>query len=325
MFSALRKRFHVTPATVIATLALVFAMTGGAYAASKYLITSTKQISPKVLKALKGANGKNGTAGPAGPAGAAGAGTAGAQGAQGAQGPQGSAGTNGEKGAPGTNGGVGPTGATGAQGATGEINTAGPLPAGKTETGAWSFPAYSAAAAGEFSAAAISFPIPLAAALGAGHAHWVSGVATHTTGTGDLEAEGTEVKNVTTEAGHFAPGEEISGSHIPAGTTIKKVISPTELELSAAVEASGTATGVLLTADRPAACTGTAAEPKATAGNLCVYANEVCSNLKTTPSIFSPENSSFVSGEAGKVGAAVMRTTESAGLMIVYGTWAVTG
>jgi hypothetical protein len=164
MFSALRKRFHVTPATVIATLALVFAMTGGAYAAKHYLITSTKQISPKVLKALKGANGKNGTAGPAGPAGAAGAGTAGAQGAQGAQGPQGSAGTNGEKGATGTNGGVGPTGATGAQGATGPTGPAGPLgptlPKGVTEKGAWSN-AFTASAESKFSFTAISFTIPL--------------------------------------------------------------------------------------------------------------------------------------------------------------------
>ena len=53
MFSAIRRRIHFSPATVIATLALVFAMTGGAYAASKFLITSTKQISPKVLKSLR--------------------------------------------------------------------------------------------------------------------------------------------------------------------------------------------------------------------------------------------------------------------------------
>jgi hypothetical protein len=73
----------LTYANVAATLALVFSMSGGALAANHYLITSTKQISPKVVKALKGKTGKAGAAGPQGP-----------QGAAGAQGPQGSAGQN---------------------------------------------------------------------------------------------------------------------------------------------------------------------------------------------------------------------------------------
>jgi hypothetical protein len=60
----IRKRF--TYANIVATLALVFAMSGGALAASKYLITSTKQISPKVIKKLKGKAGPSGKEGPAG-------------------------------------------------------------------------------------------------------------------------------------------------------------------------------------------------------------------------------------------------------------------
>ena len=70
MPSALRGRF--TYANVVATLALVFAMSGGALAASRYLITSTKQISPKVLKQIKGKAGAAGVAGTAGKEGAAG-------------------------------------------------------------------------------------------------------------------------------------------------------------------------------------------------------------------------------------------------------------
>ena len=69
MLSAIRRRF--TYANVAMTLALVFAMSGGAYAANKYLITSTRQISPKVLKALRGASGAKGTSGAPGAAGPA--------------------------------------------------------------------------------------------------------------------------------------------------------------------------------------------------------------------------------------------------------------
>ncbi len=94
MFSAIRRRLRVSPATMIASLALVFAMTGGAYAAKKYLITSTKQISPSVLKALTG---KAGAAGAAGAQGAQGpAGPGGPQGPQGAAGNRGANGANGE-------------------------------------------------------------------------------------------------------------------------------------------------------------------------------------------------------------------------------------
>jgi hypothetical protein len=42
-------RRRLSYANVVATLALVFAMSGGALAASHYLVNSTKQINPKVL------------------------------------------------------------------------------------------------------------------------------------------------------------------------------------------------------------------------------------------------------------------------------------
>jgi hypothetical protein len=75
-------------ANVTATLALVIALGGGtAWAAHAYLITSTSQIKPGVLRKLHGARGPAGRTGPAGSAGAAGA--QGIQGAQGATGPAG--------------------------------------------------------------------------------------------------------------------------------------------------------------------------------------------------------------------------------------------
>jgi hypothetical protein len=52
-----RRRIRLSYANVVATLALVLAMSGGAIAATHYLITSTKQISPRVLKKLKGFQG----------------------------------------------------------------------------------------------------------------------------------------------------------------------------------------------------------------------------------------------------------------------------
>src|SRR5882757_5742159 len=86
---------HVSYANVAATVALVFAMSGGALAASHYVIDSSKQINPRVLRQFNGrtgASGKTGARGQAGETGAAGAtGPAGARGAQGDPGSPGSA------------------------------------------------------------------------------------------------------------------------------------------------------------------------------------------------------------------------------------------
>jgi hypothetical protein len=175
MFSKIRKR--ATYANVAMTLALVFAMTGGAYAAKKYLITSTKQISPKVLAQLKSSK-DAGPAGPQGPQGEKGApGTNGVNGKDGAQGPKGDPGTPGTPGKDGKSvtgkefgqteepgsepcakrGGVEFEAASGATYACNASRLATLLP-GETETGSW-------AAAGSPTAevgASISFPIPLA-------------------------------------------------------------------------------------------------------------------------------------------------------------------
>jgi hypothetical protein len=177
MFSKMRKRF--TYANVAMTFALVFAMSGGAYAAKHYLITSTKQISPKVLKSLKGAKGANGANGAAGSPGATGpAGPGGAAGPQGAKGETGGTGTEGKAGASVTSkaltgsdaacnkeGGseftAGATKTTACNGKEGSPWTAGgKLPSGSTETGAWAMRS-TAAGSGEIRTTALSFTIPL--------------------------------------------------------------------------------------------------------------------------------------------------------------------
>jgi hypothetical protein len=156
MIQSLRKRVNAT--TVIAVFALVFAMTGGAYAAKKFIITSKGQISPKVLRSLKGAAGAKGANGAAGTPGATGpAGPAGATGPAGPAGPGGPKGENGKDGAKGEQGVPGTTGFT----AT--------LPSKQTETGTW---AVSQESVNYGSPGSVSFAIPLAEGLDENHVHF---------------------------------------------------------------------------------------------------------------------------------------------------------
>jgi hypothetical protein len=151
MFSTLRTRFGIPG--VISVMALVFAMLGGAYAAS----SDNGGKATASAKAKKGPRGPKGATGPAGPAGP--------------QGPAGAAGAKGDAGANGSNGATGPTGPTGAKGATGATGATGvtgfsgfteTLPSGKTETGYWDIT--QATSTGTTTQTAISFPIPLAEA-----------------------------------------------------------------------------------------------------------------------------------------------------------------
>jgi hypothetical protein len=143
-------RRHLSFANVAATLALVLAMSGGAYAAKHYLITSTKQIKPSVLAQLQGKQGPRGLAGTPGAAG-----TAGAKGDRGPQGPPG----------------VYPT----------------LLPSGQTETGVWGG-GYTAPGSNEPYREGATFAIQLAAPIPVGHAIYVAGAsAIHCPGRGQAE------------------------------------------------------------------------------------------------------------------------------------------
>jgi Collagen triple helix repeat (20 copies) len=154
---------------IVAVVALVFAMLGGAYAA-----TNNGGKATASAKAKQGKQGKPGKTGPAGPAGSQGpAGPAGANGKDGTNGANGSSGTNGEsvevndyvgpecateseEGAEFINGTGAAYACNGENGTTGFTET---LPSKKTETGAWvaQIPATLEGPA----RTAMTFPIPL--------------------------------------------------------------------------------------------------------------------------------------------------------------------
>jgi Collagen triple helix repeat (20 copies) len=178
MLSPLRNRFGIPG--LISVIALVFAMLGGAYAASDNAGSGKATTSAKAKKGPRGPRGKTGPAGPAGPVGPAGA-----------KGDTGAAGSNGKDGAPGVAGkdGASVTNTAVATGVVGECNKLGgakftvgagaptfacngekgkegspwtelgTLPSSKTETGTWGVNG-----PGGTLLAPISFTIPLEAA-----------------------------------------------------------------------------------------------------------------------------------------------------------------
>jgi hypothetical protein len=184
MFSTLRTRFGIPG--VISVMALVFAMFGGAYAASNSASGGKATASAKAKKGPRGPKGATGPTGPQGPAGPAGP-----------KGDTGTAGSNGTPGSPGTSvtntklnsgnatcpeggaelkvGAGSPTfacnGEEGQQGQEGEPWTAGgTLPPKSTETGTY-FVAREKDKGSAFGLfyAPISFPIPLATELDSEH------------------------------------------------------------------------------------------------------------------------------------------------------------
>jgi Collagen triple helix repeat (20 copies) len=132
-------RTHLSYANVVATLALIFAMGGTAIAANHYLINSTKQINPKVLKKLRGNTGPRGLTGPTGAKG-----TSGAKGGTGSPGPKGTEGVRGLQGVEG-------------------VSASSALAAGASESGIYTVNA-GASQAGEVSVA-MTFAKPLAAVI----------------------------------------------------------------------------------------------------------------------------------------------------------------
>ncbi len=267
MFSTLRTRFGIPG--VISVMALVFAMFGGAYAASNSSNGGKATASAKAKKGPRGPKGATGPAGPAGPAGP-----------QGPKGDTGSAGSNGSNGSDGSDGqsvtaaaepafgecgeqeGVKLTSASGANyvcnGAPGEPWSAGgTLPEGSTETGVWAY----------------------------------------------AGPTGTEIEGVKTV--QYNP---FLGVFVPLSFTIP-LAAPLDGTHSIYVASEGSDPN----------CPGTAAEPAANSGYLCVY--ETTRAALGTPSILAPAFGSVT----GVSGALIKFIPDGTGTPFAFGTWAVTG
>ncbi len=289
MFQALRK--HITPATVLAFVALVFAVTGGAFAATGSGggagAKASASVTPPAVAAKAKAKPKT-KAGPRGPAGPAGKnGTNGTNGAPGATGPAGPTGPTGAAGGPGTAGAAGGAGANGksvtvaeekAGGANckgqggasleqegsgkkiyacnGQTGFTATLPSGQTETGAWEATSVGFGSV-NIATLMISFPIPLA-------------------------------QSIPFAAVHVVTVKEVGESTIPTG------------------------------------CSGSAAEPKAAAGNLCVFEGSFSEGGEhLTGTTLPVESPAGTDNETGTTGARLRMGVE-AEKASNYGTWAVT-
>jgi len=303
-------RKHFNAGTVVAIVALVFAMTGGAFAVTSKggsgnaSAVAAKKKKAKVLRGPRGPKGATGATGPAGPAGLTG--PVGPQGPAGPTGPagKGEKGEKGDKGDPGesvvsaslnageegcteggskfTVGGKTTTACNGEKGEPGQPGTPGTtgftktLPSKKTETGTWAVQGSKELhEEGSVAITAISFPIPLELVLDHPHAILL-GANYPTANSAECAAEsGTEK------------------------TECEENLKTLEEE-----------------------CPGTAVAPEAKAGYLCVYTTELTGGM-TPYVIMKPNHPGSYEPGAGTTGALVWMVpgaTVSGG----FGTWAVT-
>jgi Collagen triple helix repeat (20 copies) len=275
MFHALRNRS--TYANVTATLALFLAVSGGAaYAASHYLITSTKQIKPSVLAQLKGKQGRTGAAG-----------AAGTQGAPGTPGAKGESGTSGKDGANGTNGTNGEPGKPG-ESVTNKAVAKGIATCNK-EGGA------------EFKVG--------------------SGAAT-TACNGEKGAPGTFGSEP------LPKGQTLRGTYTASGFGEAEFPNEGFGQAATSVTFADLVTGeptvhfIKVGDPVPPECSGSASEPGAAEGNLCVFSESEV-NVKTeAPGALS----ALLSGSpTSTIGFRVRGFSAAKGYMLFSGAWAVTG
>jgi hypothetical protein len=289
MLSPLRNRFGIPGA--ISVIALVFAMLGGAYAASNDGGKATASA-----KAKRGPRGPRGPQGPAGPAGP--------QGPAGAKGDNGAAGANGKDGANGING---TNGAAGATGEDGKSVTSSPVPLGEPtcdEQGGAEYEVEGGEATlicngkeGSPWTAAGTLP-PGATESGV----WSSQVSAETI-TADVE---NETKEVQIGASSFV---------VPISFPIKLPFQLHEEHIH-----FGKAGEVPFSSS----CPGTLGNPQAAPGELCVYKTGTSLSNASFEGVFRL-GAAAGSQETNQAGAFLFFLRESPDPASVYGSFAVTG
>ena len=307
---AIREPFG-TAGLLVAIVALVFALAGGAYAANNLGATASK-----AKAGPRGKTGKTGPAGPAGPAGATGpAGPAGAKGEPGASGSPGSPGASGESVTIAKKGectefsnksGSGKA-CNGAPGPEGNIKAT--LPSGSTETGAWAVGQIAGNSGGnntQFDS--ISFNIPLETPIENAEQCGESGkpaCQVHYLGTAVVEKLGEHKTGP--GAGELCEGE--SGSELASCEGFYQALGP--------------------------ACPGNSENPKAAEGNLCVYegfGTGLKSEPTATPGVKAVADVGGPGSLSGLFGQGAVRTGALLAVfpeketpeVEAFGTWAVT-
>lgn len=187
-----------TAGLIVAILALVAALGGGALAATGGKSEATASKAKKGPRGPKGPPGPKGAKGDKGDTGAAGAG-----GPAGSKGDKGDTGSPGSPGSPGTAGVTGPTGPTGKTGLTGSTGPTGScctatLGSGKSETGTWSVEA--ATEGVKFQT--ITFPIPLPGTISGTNIHFINESGEEKAGNSKTDCPGS-AEAPTAAAGHL--------------------------------------------------------------------------------------------------------------------------
>jgi hypothetical protein len=305
MFKALRR--HANPATLIALVALVFAMSGGAYA-----ITSKGGGGPSASIAAKQKGKKTTSSGKPGPRGPKGeAGPAGKEGAAGKEGPAGKEGKPGEPGKNGEPGKAGEPGKNGEPGKAGESVAMSQVPTGVAtceEQGGEKLTQASGSATicnGE--------PGP----PGKEGSPW--------TDKSVLPAGATETG---TWSFYYSPAKAEEVRYVPISFPIQlaKPLEGNPLDPNGCPNGSSCFIHIVApeTTGKGPCEGGTVEEPKAASGNLCIYEGFITPTMNAGPYFFTPGREFGSTGVSGVLWRIVLGETvgaEEEG----SGSWAVTG